>query len=556
VSQSRILPPPQSQRSASVMVIYWVMVLGGLAMFTATRTGDPATLAPLWIGAIGGTILGQYLALHDLRLWLAGAIIALVGLYCEPLLPSGHGSAQLWQAFIPAALCAFWSLGDRAVLAAAWFPAVLWMLAILDRNDQPLAPDGVAAVLLGALALLFVGFLRVRESRRVDLWRTVSPEPLAPVQPAELLREPPARQLARVGWGLTASAITVALTVWLAPPLWQTETLSGEEIALAAGPSDGLPCCPLHQVADTESSRVREYLDIGLGHDEHSDAPREGMECRVCGDPVVGAAVVGDPTGPLVPVAPDDVPVGRGTTYGTVHDTPSSAPGNTTWSAPAPSFHQAMPSNPLPLAAGDPAPVEPAPVQPPEPPPPPPPPPPAPPRAAPVVPPPPAVAPSPPPQPGVTSRTGNPHRVASDSAGSSLLRWLALAILAAVILQLVRLALRPLRRLVTLRHLRRPFWAETIDQRVSNSWQLALIGLRDAGWRAGVTEAPHELARRVKVDGLDRCATVLERARHGVGLDPDDLAEMRASADIVYRAARTGIGSVARAIGWLRWPLT
>jgi hypothetical protein len=178
------------------------------------------------------------------------------------------------------------------------------------------------------------------------------------------------------------------------------------------------------------------------------------------------------------------------------------------------------------------------------------------PHPAPIPPPPPAAASSPPPAPGVISHTSSPHRVAADSAGRSLLRWLALAVVAALLLQLVRFTLRPLRRLITLRHLRRPFWDETIDQRVSNSWQLALIGLRDAGWRAGVTEAPHELARRVKVDGLDRCAAVLERARHGVGLDTGDLTEMQAAAGIAYRAARTGIGGVARAIGWLRWPLT
>src|SRR5262249_40070152 len=122
--------------------------------------------------------------------------------------------------------------------------------------------------------------------------------------------------------------------------------------------------------------------------------------------------------------------------------------------------------------------------------------------------------------------------------------------------QLVRFTLRPVRRLVTLRHLRRPFWDETVDQRVSNAWQLALIGLRDAGWRAGVTEAPGELARRVKVEGLDRCAAILRRARHGVGLDASDLGEMSSAADIAYHAARTTIGGFARAIGWLRWPLT
>jgi hypothetical protein len=122
--------------------------------------------------------------------------------------------------------------------------------------------------------------------------------------------------------------------------------------------------------------------------------------------------------------------------------------------------------------------------------------------------------------------------------------------------QIVRLGLRPLRRLVTLHHLRRPFWDETIAQRISNAWQLALVGLRDAGWRTGPSEPPRELARRVHVDGLDRCATILERARHGVGLDAGDLTEMQTSADTAYRAARTGLGGLPRLFAWLRWPLT
>jgi hypothetical protein len=136
------------------------------------------------------------------------------------------------------------------------------------------------------------------------------------------------------------------------------------------------------------------------------------------------------------------------------------------------------------------------------------------------------------------------------------LSWLAFAVVAAVVSQVVRLGLRPLRRLVTLRHLRRPFWDETVAQRVSNAWQLALVGLRDAGWRTGPGEPPRDLARRARVDGLDRCATILERARHGVGLDTGDLAEMQTSADTAYRAARTGIGGLPRLFAWLRWPLT
>jgi len=126
----------------------------------------------------------------------------------------------------------------------------------------------------------------------------------------------------------------------------------------------------------------------------------------------------------------------------------------------------------------------------------------------------------------------------------------------ALIFQLVGLGLRPLRRWIVLRHLRRPFWDETVDQRASNSWQLALIGLRDAGWRATSSEAPREFARRVGIDGLERCATILERVRHGVRLDTGDLDEMSGLADAAYASARSHTAWTARALSWLRWPLT
>jgi hypothetical protein len=94
-----------------------------------------------------------------------------------------------------------------------------------------------------------------------------------------------------------------------------------------------------------------------------------------------------------------------------------------------------------------------------------------------------------------------------------------------------------------------------VDQRVSNAWQLALVGLRDAGWRATSGEAPREFASRVGVTGLERCAVILERARHGLGIDADDLSEMTRSADVAYHSARANLGAGARIASQLRWPL-
>ena len=90
---------------------------------------------------------------------------------------------------------------------------------------------------------------------------------------------------------------------------------------------------------------------------------------------------------------------------------------------------------------------------------------------------------------------------------------------------------------------------------MSNYWQLALVGLRDAGFCARAGEQPEELARRVRVDGVGDCASVLERARHGLGLDEGELVAMAAAADLAYRAARARLSILARAAASVRWPL-
>ena len=132
------------------------------------------------------------------------------------------------------------------------------------------------------------------------------------------------------------------------------------------------------------------------------------------------------------------------------------------------------------------------------------------------------------------------------------LSWLLALALSGLLAQL---ALRPLRRLVTLRHLRPSLWPEPVDQRVSNLWQLVLVGLRDAGWHTAPGEQPLALARRAGLPGVETCAMVLERTRHGVRLEAMDLHGMNAAARTAFHAARQRIGRVARALSWLRWPL-
>jgi hypothetical protein len=132
------------------------------------------------------------------------------------------------------------------------------------------------------------------------------------------------------------------------------------------------------------------------------------------------------------------------------------------------------------------------------------------------------------------------------------LPWLFALALSGLLVQIV---LRPLRRFVTLQHLRESLWSESIDQRASNLWQLVLVGLRDAGWHAAPGEQPLALARRADVPGADMCAIVLERARHGSRLETRDLQAMTDAAQVAYHAARQRTGRMARALSWLRWPL-
>jgi hypothetical protein len=147
------------------------------------------------------------------------------------------------------------------------------------------------------------------------------------------------------------------------------------------------------------------------------------------------------------------------------------------------------------------------------------------------------------------------HKPAPVSTSGEVLRWLTLLLAAVLAMQVFRYLFRPLRRAIALRHLRRPFWEETIDQRVSNWWQLVLVGLRDAGYRTSSSEAPREFARRVGVDGVERCAAILDRTRHGIRVDRDDVEEMGRAAETAYRSARSTTGRLARAGAQLRWPL-
>ena len=571
-----------------VLAVYWALLAFGMALYTTVRSEALDVLAPVWVGAIAGTVLGQLLALKRIRIWLVIWLVIATGLVWIPQLPETMAQRAVWMAYIPAALCGFWCLGDRTSLVAFWFPAVLWMLTILDGTNAAAMPDTGGLVLLGGLAVMFLVFLRVREERRIALWRTVSPSPLATSAPVVTLHDGAGARLPRIVWAVVVSALGFAATMWLAPRLWQAETFDGGAVTVNM-PDDvstnqiGLPCCPQHATAPTTRARMKEYFDLGRGHEQVSE-PVVETGCQVCNDTIDTGVVVGanesiygyggygnyrydHPELPYTPppVHDDGYLAGGSGTYQAQaggHAYPSQVGHAPSIAAPAP----VPPAPYLPPQQPHVAPVVPAP-QPVPPQPavaqlPPPPPPPAPivtqPEAPRQVPPPPQQRKSPPSantQRPVVAPGEAPQIRAPSHATSYFLQWAAILTASLLMIQIVALVLRPVRRAIALRHFAQPFWNETVAQRVSNAWQLALVGLRDAGWRTSSHESPAAFAKRVKVDGLERCATILERARHGIGIDRDDLADMTASAETAYRSARAQATPAARAVSWMRWPL-
>jgi hypothetical protein len=521
--------------AAPVVAVYWAALIVGLVVYSMSRE-DASDLTALWAGALGGTVLGQALALKNLRGWFAAVIVGGLALVFAPMLAAGGAPTVLWQALFPAALCGYLSLGERTAAVAFWFPAMTWMLTVVDRldgDDAAATMDTRAFVLLGGLAAALLAMLWAAERRRLGLWRSTGQ---VVAGQAATLREPAGRTLARVGWWASVAALTAALTAWVAPHLWQSETLGGQRVTVFAdgigvGDRDGIACCPLVS-AGAPRVRVREFLD--LAHGVTRPPAHVGVNCVACEG--TGWVVAGAGVGPVAAV-PSTINSRQSTARNVA--APVVAP-----SAAAPTQPVVLPPpDPVPPVAPDPAPgaaatpsptVNPDPVQ----------------IAEPTQ-----LAPKPalhaPPVPSAMRPA--PTRPPADH--SELIKLLLTLLAGAVAFATVTLTLRPLRRALTLRHLRRPYWAETLEQRVSNFWQLALVGLRDAGFRARPGEQPEELARRVRVDGVGDCASVLERARHGLGLGHDDLAAMHDAADLAYRAARARLSWLGRVAAAVRWPL-
>lgn len=582
-----------------VVLIYWAMLAIGLGLYTKLVGGDAVTT--LWIGSIAGTVLGHCMSLRDLRLWIALVTVFAIAYVGALATPHASHATTFWMSFVPAVVCGYVSLADRWSLAACWYPAVLWMLTVLDRTHGTNTVDGAGAVMLGGFAVMVAVFLRARETRRVGLWKSVGAAPLAAGKSTKVLKEAPGRQLARTSWAFTVTALTFAITAWIAPRLWEVQTIESKRLTTKSIQlAGGLPCCPVNP---EEHVRVKEYLDLGRGKD--ADLPHtEGVDCQVCPtdddsryEALEGSLVsTYDPrwelqwrwidgrwvTGRWVDgrwVTVSSVGEGGGyagggggyagnggggggaggygngggggyasNDYG-YHNAPSYTPPSTYDYTP-PTYTPPTPTpTPTPRPTYTPPTPTPTPTYTP------------PPAPTPTyTPPPPAPTPAPAAAPHAAPSprpAANQHMApaSKDEGSSSLVKWLLTFVTAALVFQMVSMSLRPLRRALTLRHLRNPFWDETIDQRVSNAWQLALVGLRDAGYRFGSDESPREFAARVGVAELETCATILERARYGIAIDDGDLSTMTATADRVYHSARAKAGAFARASSWVRWPL-
>ena len=608
----------RARTALPLVLTYWVVLLLGLVLYTAARRDATDIVTILWAGSVFGTLVGHLLGLTNVRLWFTAIVVG--GLVLLGLAgPASPDRNVFWMSFAPATIFAAISVGDRWSLAAFWFPAMIWMLTILDGTNGKSTPDGTAAVTLGALALAFVVFLRVRETRRVALWKTVAARPLATPAVSTVFKEPPGKEVSRAFWMLGTSAAVFAFTAWLAPQLWEVETFGADPkiTASSMGPDgDGPPCC--EDLAEAERSRVKEYFDFGRGRD--SLTGNTETQCRQCypDDDGGGGGYAGRldyctdtdfELGYCIKCTSEDIERGLcvlctneqiergvcvygrwvGSGYGGGGGGGGGAGGAggagghggtgtggnggiaSNWNTPTPHYEPPTtytpptytpptytPPTPQP-ALPRPETIQPEPRQPE-------------PQVAPTPVPqetPPTPAPStnepsaPEPQIGsAPPKTDRPapsatraQKPAAQSQASGVMRWLSAFVAAIIALQLLRFLFRPLRRAIHLRHLRKPFWEETVDQRVSNWWQLVLVGLRDAGYRTSSDEQPREFARRTGVEGVEKAAAILDRTRHGIRVDQDDLEEMSTASEAAYRSARENTSTLARAAAQIRWPL-
>ncbi|MDB5219741.1 MAG: hypothetical protein JWO86_7668 [Myxococcaceae bacterium] len=549
------LPP----RTATASLLYWLLVVCGLAGITLQRLDALDDVMLLWGGTVVGLALGQLVAWARLRVWVLAAL-GMTSLWLSPVFfivfyNSVRGPAETcFYAFLPAAICGYLSLSERGALLAFWYPAVLWMMVVLDGAGAATFDTRTALPLVIGLGGLFIAYVRARETRRVALWRSHASVRLATPTTRAVLRASPLRAASQHAWTVLAGGAALVLTAWIAPHLWQTEQGKHSSAAAAATGASGTtgaassatggaqPCCSQSSLIDTKRVRVREYFPLVHGHDVGQELAAAPPCTTVCqeGEPSwtalsddyegFGTGGAGDGQSHSTGTSPPAYSYNNGGGPTTTARSPELAPVAITTATPAVTT--------TPFAAAPAQPEAPKAI------------------AA-------AAAQTSAKTQGAAVTTSKPSTAttvvvlepaAAAPVVTSTPPWKSALVLCSGVLAL-HLLVRAVRRKLTLRHLARPFWPETLDQRISNHWERILIGLRDAGIHTTNDEQPEALAKRVGIEGIETCATILERVRHGVRVDVDDLATMDAAAGTVYRAARQKAGLSARAAALVRWPL-
>ena len=543
--------------------LYWLLVLCGLVGTTILRRNHIEQLVPLWIGTIGGVTIGQLSSKLRIRPLLplllvpatAWIVLPFSFYFFEASGMSSSAAALLALAFFPSLLGGYLSLSERGGLVAFWYPVVLWMIVILDHPldaAQTAFHPGTSLPFLVLLGALFVAFLRARETRRVLIWEGNGSPRLAVGARRTVLRSSPVRSALSVVSTGAVGGVALLLTWWVAPQLWQKdhqlqrEREEGVHAASTSADETGssLPCCG----SRFHSTRIHEYLPLGATEESE-------LSCRSCSasqavTPTEHRPLYGAPTySGGWSAGGGDVATETQPTVGT--STVSMGNGPAVGATPVPTYVPPVTFTPAPPPVSGPVTAASARVSP---------------------------KPVPPVQlpptlhetregshPETTVATRGPATSAPSAGFVAVPRprssplpssapwpWMFAAAIAGVFGHVL---LRMLRRTVTLAHLARPFWNEPVDQRISNHWQRMLIGLRDAGIQEGRNESPSAFARRVGIAGMESCATILERVRHGVRIEEHDLENMAAGANSVFASARERAGLSGRVSACLRWPL-
>ena len=104
--------PATKPRTSEATLLYWLLVLCGLAGLTFQRLDAPFEVAPLWFGTVAGVGLGQLIAWLRVRAWVL-AVFAMCVLWLSPfVLFVLYGAIRppveaCFYAFVPAALCGY-----------------------------------------------------------------------------------------------------------------------------------------------------------------------------------------------------------------------------------------------------------------------------------------------------------------------------------------------------------------------------------------------------------------------------------------------------------------